>query len=113
MVNDFEEALILRIAQCQLVVDKLDNDPAWKVILQDLALLKKQIDDGWQAIDDDKKLERARVMKFAVQHLMDIKKGYEDELKSAQEELKKINNPEEETQKDYDTETNVEEKDGN
>lgn len=107
--NDFEEALILRISQCQLVVDKLDNEPAWKVILQDLALLKKQIDDSWQGIDDDKKLERARVMKFAVQHLMDIKKGYEDELKSAQEELKKLQNPGEETIKDYDSETKMEE----
>jgi hypothetical protein len=107
--SDFEEALILRISQCQLVVDKLDSEPAWKVILQDLALLKSQIDASWQSIDDDKKLERARVMKFAVQHLMDIKKGYEDELKSAQEELKKFQNPDLETIKDYDGETKTEE----
>lgn len=107
--NDFEVALIQRIEQCNLVVERLDNDPAWKVILQDLDILKKQIDDSWQGIDDDKKLERARVMKFAVQHLMDIKNGYANELKAAQEELKKIQNPDKETLKDYDTETKLEE----
>jgi seryl-tRNA synthetase len=102
MADNFEEGLIQRIEECQLVVDRLDNDPAWKVILRDLEILKKQIDDSWQAIDDDKKLERARVMKFAVQHLIDIKTGYETELKAAKEELTKIQNPDKEIQKDYD-----------
>lgn len=112
MANDFEEQLIKRIAECSLVVERLDNDPAWKVILTDLALLRKQIDDGWQAIDDPQKLERARVMKFAVQHLMDIQSGYKSELNAAKEELRKIQSPDEETQKDYDTETTIEGRDG-
>ena len=51
-------------------------------------------------------------MKYAITHLMNTKKNYEDELKAAQDELKKLNNPDKETQKDYDSETIMEEVDG-
>lgn len=107
--NNFEEGLIKRISECQLVVDKLDNDPAWIIIFNDLELLKQQIDNNWQEIDDEKKLERARVMKYAITHLMQMKKNYSDELIAVSEQLKKIQNPQEETSKDYDLDTNIEE----
>jgi len=69
-----------------------------------LDLLKQQIDANWQEIQDEQKLERARVMKYAITHLMNMKKNYEDELLAAQEELRKIQNPDKEIQKDYDRE---------
>ena len=100
----YEESLIARIADCHAVVERLDNDPAWKVIYSDLNDLKNRIDSSWQEIDDDKRLERARVMKFAVQHLIDIKKSYHDELLAAQEALQKLQNKETEVAKDYDGE---------
>ena len=103
-MENYEEQIIKRISECSLVVDKLNNDPAWKIILGDLDLLRQQIDGGWQEIQDPLKLERARVMKYAITHLMNTKKNYEDELVASQEELKKIQNPDKEIQKDYDNE---------
>ena len=104
MANDFEEQVIQRISECSLVVDKLNNDSAWKIILRDLDTLLKQIDFNWQDITDEKILQRARTMKVAVTHLMNTKLNYENELKAAQEELVKIQNPESIIQKDADNE---------
>jgi hypothetical protein len=113
LANEYEEQIIARISECSLVVDKLNNDPAWKIILNDLDLLRKQIDGGWQEIQDPQKLERARVMKYAITHLMNTKQNYEDELKAAQAELKKMQEPEKETQKDYDLDTTIEQENTN
>ena len=104
MANEFEEQIIQRITECSLVVDKLNNDPAWKIVLRDLDTLLKQIDFNWQDITDEKVLQRARTMKVAVTHLMNTKLNYENELKAAQEELVKIQNPETIIQKDADNE---------
>lgn len=103
-LNNFEEQIIQRISECQLVADKLNNDPAWKIIIKDLDNTLKDIDCRWQNITDETILQKARTMKVAVMHLMDTKKNYEDELKAAQDELKKIQNPAEIVQKDYDLE---------
>ena len=104
MPSNFEEQLIVRIGECSLVVDKLNNDKAWKIILGDLDALRKQIDNSWQEIQDPQKLERARVMKYAITHLMNTKKNYEEELIAAQEELRKIQNTQTDIVKDYDNE---------
>ena len=108
MDNNYEEQIIARISECSIVVDRLNNDPAWNILLRDFSLLVQQIDDSWQEIDDEKKLEKARVYKHAIKHLMNTKKNYEEELEAAKEALNKMQSPETEIVKDYDSETKLE-----
>jgi len=107
-VNDYRDKVVRRIEECQIVVNELEQSPAWKVIIKDLERQRELIDNHWHLVTDDEKLQEFRVTKFAVMQLLNLKKSYEEDLKTAQEELKKLDNPEEEVMKDYDLETKVE-----
>jgi len=90
--NTDDDALIKRIKQCQFVIDKIEQDELWKVILTDVNAWVEDLDRQWQYATEDK-LNELRVLKHACVHIKNLKDGYVADWKIAQEELDRRNNP--------------------
>ena len=103
-VSDYEGDLLQKIQDCNDVLSHLESCPAWKVITKDLQEQRKLIDDNWHREGDEKKVKEFRITKFAIMHLLEIRDKYEQDLKTAEEELRKYQNKENEITKDYDPE---------
>lgn len=99
-----EDALFRRMEECQLVIDHLKACPAWVVIKNDLTVNKQWVDDNWQDITDDVKLQRARELKLAYNHLINIENKYWEDLENINNQIKAITSTHKEIIKDYDTE---------
>lgn len=69
---------------------------------------REKLDNTWQEIIDPVKLQEARVLKFAIMHILQLRNKYQEELDSQKEELRKLQSVETEMIKDYDLETKVE-----
>ena len=95
-----EEDAANRIKQCQLVVEKLEQDELWQIVLKDTTAWMEQIDSRWQDVYDEKQLEQMRVMKLAANQIAKMKEGYIQEWRIAQEELDRRRNPDV-IEKDY------------
>ena len=102
--SDEQDKLILRMSECETVINDLDNSPLWKIIIKDMKDEQKQLDDNWQGIWDSEKLLAARVLKFACKHILDLKYKYQEDLKGAKRKLRQLQNLDKEIVKDYDTE---------
>lgn len=87
-----ESDIIERIKQCQFVIDKLEKDELWQIILKDIDVWTKNLDNNWQDIQDEKQLNTTRVLKTACVHLQNLKSGYVADWKIASEELERRNN---------------------
>lgn len=103
-----ENELIEKIGECNTVINDIDNSPVWKIIIKDMEGQRKYLDDNWQNIFEEEKLKRARELKMSVMHILNIKDKYASDLKTAQERLEIIRNPQNEIDKDYDNETILE-----
>jgi len=99
-----EDALFRRMEECQLVIDHLRACPAWVVIKNDLTINKQWVDDNWQEITDDVKLQRARELKLAYNHLINIESKYHEDLENINNQIKSVTSTHKEIIKDYDTE---------
>lgn len=107
--NNFrDDELVSRIAECNSVLTHLDSCEAWKVIYKDLLEQKQILDDHWQDINEEHKLQKARELKFAYMHLINLREKYTNDLESAKRELRISQNQDNEIIRDYDTETTYE-----
>jgi predicted membrane chloride channel (bestrophin family) len=102
-----EEELIKRSKECQLVLDKLLTDEVWKIVINDCRTWVKRLDAKWQEVYDEKQLNQLRILKSAYAHIANLPEKYKDEYKYVVEELQRRNNKEV-IEKDYDTETILE-----
>jgi hypothetical protein len=93
-----EDDIIKRIKECEMVVDKLYNDPVWNVVLKDALRWVRELDSKWQDVGDEKMLQEMRVLKIAYRHVMDLPKKYKEDLEGLKQALDKEN----EIRKDYD-----------
>jgi DNA replicative helicase MCM subunit Mcm2 (Cdc46/Mcm family) len=96
-----ENILHKKIKQCQLVLDKLEKDELWHIIIENADEWITQVDKHWQEVYDEEKLKPMRVVKLAANHLKSLKDAYIAEWKLAQEELLKRKDPNI-VEKDYD-----------
>lgn len=101
---DEQDKLVLRMGQCETVINDLENSPVWKIVISDMENERQELDDNWQGIWDEDKLLAARVLKFSCKHILDLKYKYTEELKYLKILLKKMQSPETEVMKDYDVE---------
>lgn len=104
------DLIVNRIAECQTVINEIDNSPLWRIVLKDMEGQRKFLDDAWQEITDSEKLQKARELKFATLHILRLKQKYEEELNARREDLRKYENIKTEVIKDYDLDTNMEKK---
>lgn len=100
--------LVNKIDECTRVVQGIDGSEAWKIIFKDFERQRQLIDDNWQCIFDEKKLDELRITKFAVKTLLDLINTYKTDLEQAKDELHKIQNPNTILNKYYDSESNYE-----
>jgi len=103
LVNTAIDETLNRIAECEMVVNELENSPTWNILLKDIQAQKQSLDDNWQELTGEK-LDKARVLKFATNHILTLKHSYAEELKARKEEVKAYQNPDKVIVKDYDTE---------
>lgn len=96
-----EDAIVERIKECRTVLDKLDTDYLWKIILRDADNWVAHIDAQWQDVYDDEKIKQLRILKLAANQIRNMREGYERELKIAQSALETRRNPDK-VEKDYD-----------
>lgn len=101
---DEQDKLNQRIDECTKVIDHIGDCPAWQIIFKDLTEQKQLIDDNWQNITEQQKLDTARNLKHAYMHLINIRDKYELDLESARANLKVFQNPDKSIPKDYDEE---------
>jgi len=106
--QDYTEMLSRRIDECETVISEIDNSGLWKIVLRDMEEQKKMLDDSWQDITDPLKIQKARELKFATLHIVNLRDKYEEEMKSKQKELAQLQNYKNEITKDYDNETKLE-----
>jgi hypothetical protein len=106
LTKDYETELVQRIGECENVVNELDNSFIWKIIQKDLEVQRKMLDDNWQEIVEPEKLQKARELKFATLHILNLKEKYKEELEAKKKELGTYQNVAEEIPKDYDMEGN-------
>ena len=102
--EEIKEELRLRISRCNRIVTELENNQAFKEVLDDFRQTKQRIDDNWHLISDPRQLEEMRITKLATVSLINTIETYKHDLNRAQEELIKLENPESLINKDYDTE---------
>lgn len=100
--NDYEQQLIQRIGECEIVINELDNSGVWKIVQKDLQEQRQMLDDNWQEITEPDKLQKARELKHATVHILNLKENYKEELEAKQKELKVLQSPETVVIKDYD-----------
>jgi hypothetical protein len=101
-INQIIEDLNKRIAKCNRMIEGLGNHGPFLEMLEDFKLTRQRIDDNWQLVSDEKKLQEMRITKLAIMSVINIVEDYKHDLSKAQEELVKIENPDAIIHKDYD-----------
>ena len=96
--------LAQKINECETVIAHLKTCPAWAVITKDLTEQKQRIDDHWHDITDEKKLQKARELKYAYVHLLSLIEKYGMDLETARQEMEVMQKPDVHISKDYDGE---------
>ncbi len=107
-INEYREGLISKISRCQAVVTDLSQAKGFEYVVEDVKKSIQQIDDNWHFIQegDDwaNKIKELRLTKMASGYIVNLVNVYKEEMKKYQEELEKIDNPDKEVHKDFDTE---------
>ena len=103
-LDDEESVHMRRLEECERVINELDNLTVWKIVCKDLEVQRQMLDDNWQEIHEPLKLQKARELKFATLHILNLKQKYQEELESIQKLLGLMKNTENEVIKDYDLE---------
>lgn len=104
LTKDYQSELIQRIGECENVVNELDNSSIWQIVQKDLELQRKILDNNWQEITEPDKLQKARELKFATLHILNLKEKYQEELEAKKKELETYQNVDTNIPKDYDLE---------
>jgi len=84
------------------IINGLENNEAFILMLDDFKRNAKNIDDNWQFIDDDQKLRSMKIIKLATMSVINILDTYKNDLRNATIELAKLENPDVLVNKDYD-----------
>lgn len=103
-VERAEDNLLKRLEECELVIQHLKTCPAWIIIKNDLTMGKQYVDDNWQDITDIVKLQRAREMKLAYKHVIEIQEKYIEDRDNIMKHIKTLTSTDNEIIKDYDSE---------
>jgi hypothetical protein len=89
------------VNKSSIAIDNLGKNPGWEIVLADISEQKKRLDDTWQFISDEKKMQEYRVTKIAVMKILNIIDDYRADKDTALEEIYRIENPDKIISKDY------------
>lgn len=93
MDKDF---LLRKISRNSQIVSELKDSASWRMIREDFLDTKRRIDDTWAfvPVTEPEKLQELRVTRLAVDSIINLLGNYEHDLKTAQEQLAKADDPE-------------------
>lgn len=87
-----EEELIQRVSRCDVVINAIQSNSDWRIVLDDLAKERQRIDDSWH-LTTNGNLEELRVTKMAVMYLVNLIQVYEKDKEHAMKRLKEVREP--------------------
>ena len=99
---ELENYLIDRIEKCTTILDGLENNSAFKILLDDFKKSAADIDNVWHLETDLNRLNEMRIKKFATNALIMSIENYKHDLEKATEQLAKLRNKDVLIDKDYD-----------
>ena len=99
-----EDMLLDIINRSSAVINGLAGNGAWDIVLGDVEKQRKNLDDNWQFVSDDKKMHEFRVTKMAVMKILNLLQDYTHDKELAQNELHTLQNPVTIINKDVDEE---------
>lgn len=99
-----EDLLLEVINRASAVINGLSGNSAWEIVCRDVEANRRNLDDNWQFVSDEKKMHEFRVTKIAVLKILNLLRDYQHDKELAEAELKKIQNPETVIDKDTDNE---------
>ena len=99
---ELENYLIDRIEKCTTILDGLENNSAFKILLDDFKKSAADIDNVWHLETDLNRLNEMRITKFATNALIMSIENYKHDLEKATEQLAKLRNKDVLIDKDYD-----------
>ena len=102
-VTVLEEALIQQIADLEFLVKGLEHYAPFKKAIEMWATTRDRIDETWHLLNPDSdKFRELRVTKYAVNTLIEFIPNLKQDLRKCQEDLVKLQNPDEFVHRDYD-----------
>jgi hypothetical protein len=90
------------INRSQLILDHLQNNVGWEMVLEDITKEKQRLDDNWQYETDEKKWIEWRATKMAVIKILNVLNDYRMDIQTALEEKYKLENPDKVIHRDVD-----------
>lgn len=100
--KELEDDLIERIARLTFIIGGLDGHEPFEEVIRMFSQTRKTIDDNWHLVSDPAKLSELRMTKMAVNTLIDFIPNLKVDKQRLQDELMKIQNPDDIINKDYD-----------
>lgn len=101
-VAELENELIRRIEQASYIIDGLRDNGPYKAMVGVFKETRDAIDATWHLVGDPTKLAELRMTKMAAETLINYIPNMEADRRRLQEELVKMQNPDEIIHKDYD-----------
>lgn len=90
------------VNRSQYILDHLQNNPGWEMMIEDINKEKQRLDDNWQWETDEKKWIEWRATKMAVIKILNALEDYKADMKVALEEKFKLENPDKVIHRDVD-----------
>lgn len=81
-----KEEMIERIKELSVLVNDIEESPAWKVAMKELKAKIETLDSCWQSCPQDKLLE-LQITKLSVMEIIRITEEWKEELEALKEEL--------------------------
>lgn len=89
-LDQVENDLIREIEKCRNIVDGLENNPSYQLLVADFKEAADQIDSVWHLTFDQGKLNEMRITKFAANTLVEALNSYKFSLQRAKEQLESL-----------------------
>lgn len=92
-VEKIVNELTATTSRCSLIINGLENNESFNMLLDDFKKQREIIDNNWHLIDDPLKLNQLRITKFAALSLINSLDNYKHDLHKAQQTLAEIQAP--------------------
>lgn len=89
-LDQVENDLIREIEKCRNIIDGLENNESYKLLVADFKEASDQIDSVWHLTMDMGKLTEMRITKMAANTLVTALDGYKFSLQRAKEQLESL-----------------------
>jgi len=96
--------LLERLEHCRKIIEGLENNEAFKLLIGDFENTAKRLDENWQWINEDKVLKEAQITKMATLSIINSLANYRHDIEQVKQQLDKLENPDKLISADFDNE---------